>query len=216
MLRIWVCAAFVALGSTAYARDFAVVPGVRLGAVRLNESASEVHRALGKPSLTRALRGGVREESWRRRLPFSYEHELRLGSPWKYNFVNVYFEKRRVVQVETNSPRFHTNDGLSVRSAWSRWTRAFHPVRETSNEHHPFINPDEGGIPAGKHLLETDDCVSGGVGWRSGGWANLAPDFDPNQTLETLAVHRVGKPMLNEPDAYVRFVFSSRDLPKDR
>lgn len=216
MLRIWIFAAFVALGATARAGDFAVVPGVRLGSVRLGESASEVHRALRKPSLTRVLRGGIREESWRNRLPLSYEDEQPDGQKWKYNFVNIYFQRGRVVQVETNSPRFRTREGLSVGSAASRWRRKFRPVRETSNETHTFPNPDPGGIPGGKHFLKTDDCVSRGIGWRVGFWAGGAPDFEPNEPLETLVVHQVSRPMINEPDQWTRFFFSSRDLPKDR
>ena len=45
---------------------------------------------------------------------------------------------------------------------------------------------------------------------------DFSPDLDPNEPLDTLVVHRVRTPIIKESDVYVRFVFTSRDVPEDR
>lgn len=83
--------------------DHDVVPGERLGKVRLGMRSDDVHVALGMPSGVADRSDGLREEWWS-------------GGRNDVQEVRVFFEHGTAVQVSATSGAFRTKEGLSTAS----------------------------------------------------------------------------------------------------
>ncbi len=204
----------VLLARPAVAGDYIIVPGQRIGSVALGLSPQVVHQMLQAPQMVRRVPGGIIEESWLRQLTLAQQHSYRdKGLYWKVLFVNVYFRRGQVTQVEISSPQFHTLKGLSTNSpagAFEKQYRAYY-----SSDHHDrplqYGTLDQlGGYPGYKHVVTIEDAIQAGIAWRYGAWGDLGPDPDPG-LQEVVIVHRRGQPVIREPDASNRFVVTSHD-----
>ena len=212
ILRLFLfCTALLAV-SPAFAGDFLVVPGLRIGTVVLNMSRQAIHRTLHRPRFARRLPNDIVEESWLIPLPPTQQHSYYDdGRYWKYFFVNIYFRRGHVAQVEVNSPVFKTAGDLSVnRKAvlFQREYRPYHSSNRASGEPLRYGTRDQaGGFPGYKHFVTIEDAVRDGIAWRYGSWGDLAPDPDPSH-LEVIIVHPRGRRVLLESDAGNRFVLT--------
>lgn len=222
-LPVFLCAAAL-LASPAIAGDFVIVPGQRIGSVRLGLSRQAVHQVLHAPKMVRRLPGGIIEESWLSHLTFAEHQSYRVnGLYWKTFFVNVYFRREKVAQVEVNSPHFHTLNGLSTNSSTAAFKKHYRPYHSSDHQTGPLKGrplvygtlDQSGGYPGYKHYVTIEDAIQKGIAWRYGAWGDLAPEPDPD-LQEVIIVHRRGQPVILEPDAGNRFVASSHDPGFDK
>jgi hypothetical protein len=195
------------LSAAAWAGDFLIVPGQRIGAVKLGMSRQAVHRALHAPDRARRIPGGIVQESWLSRRKFS-QADRDNGIYWKWNFVTIDFERNRVIQIEVNSPRFATSSHLSTLNSATDWGKRYGPVR-SKRDRGGNRHPD--GAPGAHHFMLYIDAVQQGIAWRYGAWGDLSPEPDPDEPVELVIVHfRKGR-LIPDPDGSNRFVISSAD-----
>lgn len=182
-----------------------IVPGERIGAVSLGMNESTVHRALREPQRVHKLRGGITQKIWLRPLNASeLAQERANGRHLRWNYLMVYFRAGHVQQIEASSAAFETETGLSILKAPNSFRSTFPGYRFSQ---HLFYNRDPEKMPAGKHFVWYEDAVSSGIAWKYGAWANGAPDPDPSRPpLDTIIVHRKGKPLVVDPDGGVSLV----------
>ena len=135
-----VVALVVALAATARA-DNLVVPGERVGAVRLGATISQVHHLLGRPSKTSQWKSGETQDSFLGAKP-ALDADKQEKSPRRN--LTVIYRKNRVVQIEFNSPAFRTSRGISVASSLSDFRRAYGPAKAKAFG----MDLDEGGYVA--------------------------------------------------------------------
>lgn len=198
------------LSSAAFAGDFRVIPGRRIGAVVLGRSRVAVHARLHAPSTTRRLRNGLIVDTWLSHAllpPSAAEH----GNYLKRDYLTVFYQSDRAVQIEASAPQFKTPSGLSTRSSSHDFARQYPHYRQPHrlrfapgpNGFGPYeygpISPDASS-PAGKHFLVYGDAVRQGIAWKSGAWGDLAPDPDPDGPLEAVIVHMPGETVLLNPN----------------
>lgn len=145
-------ALFLLLISPAVAGDYVIAPGQRIGSVVLGDSLQAVHQKLHAPKLVRRIPGGIIEESWTSDLTLAQQHPYKEnGLYWKSFFVNVYFMRARVVQIEINSPKFHTRSSLSTKSPAAAFSKHYQPYRSSNGKSgRPLLygtRDQEGGYP---------------------------------------------------------------------
>ena len=100
------------------AQDHTVVPGKRVGPVRLGDMRAATLESLGKPSETKRWRSGLVKDSWRGPEPPANSEESQI-------FFNVIYRAGRVVQIEFNDPKYKTADEISIESTLAQF-RAKH------------------------------------------------------------------------------------------
>jgi hypothetical protein len=196
--------------------DWCIIPGKRVGQILIGMEHAEVLRLLGAPhrqddlgyrydgeELANTLR-----DDWISPLPISAHPESGEGV-FMANFLTIYVRDRRVVQIEIRAPRFKTKEGLSSASTGIAWRRQFPHYKGTFQK---FGHASAGGLPATKHLITFEDAVGVGIAWRYAVMGNLAPDTDPEERVETVAVHVPGEPMIVDPDGGSRFIW--KDDPR--
>ncbi|MCA1595354.1 MAG: hypothetical protein LC772_02860, partial [Chloroflexi bacterium] len=178
---------------------FTIVPGQRAGAVALGMTPAAAAHALGPPTRVRRLPAGVILETWidHRPLPFR-ESAIRLAKQLKSDYVSVFFQAGRAIQIEVSAAAFTAPGGLNTDRKVSLFEKAFHPY---SMFQCTWKATDPGGAsPACKHLLWYGDDISAGIAWKQGGWGCLAPE--PHPQPEALIVHRRGvRTLVNPNDA---------------
>ena len=200
------------LTSAAFAGDFVIVPGRRIGSVALGMDRVVVSNLLHAPSTTHHL-SGVVIDTW-------LSHQLLTANPsgnavgLKRDYLTVFFRRGRAVQIEVSAAKFKTAGGLSTRSSASDFVKRYPsyltPHFAVDISHHLIsVEPyDEYAVtgdplyssPAGKHFLAYGDSVKQGIAWKYGAWADLAPDPDPNGSLEAVIVHVPGQTVMLNPN----------------
>ena len=196
------------LASVAFAGDFVVVPGQRIGSVRLGMSRTSVHALLHTPSTTHTAPHGLVLDTW-------LGHQLLTTDPngdkgLKHDYLTVFFRRGRAVQIEVSAAKFRTASGLSTRSSADAFTKQY------LNYQTPHFAPDEtinwdghhffegafdpaASSPAPKHYVVYGDAVRQGIAWKDGAWGGLAPEPDLSQQ-EAVIVHVPGQPVLLNPN----------------
>jgi hypothetical protein len=196
------------------AGDWVIVPGKRIGQVSIGMEHAEVLRLLGAPHREDDLEylstdeqkkqfAGTLRDDWITPIPISTYPELMA------TFVTVYVRNRSVVQVEVSARRFKTKGGLSSGSTGLEWRQQYPQFTGTLLH---FAHSSAGGWPHAKRVISFEDAVGAGVAWRYASMANLAPETDPKETVEAVAVHAPGKPMIMDPDGGCRFIW--KDAPR--
>ncbi|MGB8353593.1 MAG: hypothetical protein WCD79_06885 [Chthoniobacteraceae bacterium] len=214
------------LSCSALAKDpWAIVPGVSIGQVRIGMEHSDVLRLLGTPTLQEDLgagkpkgaihikseytglapQKGVIRDDWIKPLPVPKEDG---GVAFMSDFVTVYFQNRKVVQIEERVARFKTAEGLSVGSTANDFRKKY-PNYQATEVH--YRHPSDDGWPAYKHTITFEDAVKQGIAWRYGVMANMGADTDPAYPLETVIVHAPNGLMIFDPDGGARFIW--KDAP---
>jgi hypothetical protein len=216
---------FVAFCFSSISRaDNLIVPGKRIGDIKLGMEHRDVLRILGTPhheddlDKTEALGSLNREtnylidppeiirDDWITPLPMPKEDSGE--TEFMCEFITVYFRERRVVQIEIRANRFKTADGLSCVNIVSAFENFF-PQHEKTSARYSHLS--SGGWPATKHFMIFEDAIKKGIGWRYGAMGNLAPDPQTEEPPETIVVHESGKPMIFDPDGGDRFIW--KDAP---
>lgn len=142
-----------------------VIPGERLGKIRLGMTQSQTRKILGRPTATLHLQNGVTDDVYRSK---STGHKL-----------EVLFSRGRVVQIEATSPTFRTKSGLSTQTPLSVLRRALTNVR--------YVTYGYGGsMGAVKYYI---DHVGIGLAFESGGHQD---DWFEETPPQTIIVHRKG------------------------
>ena len=196
------------LVSAAFAGDFVIVPGQRIGTVTLGMSRSSVHALLHAPSTTHTAPHGLVLDTW-------LGHRLLTTDPngikgLKHDYLTVFFRHGRAVQIEVSAAKFRTASGLSTRSSADNFAKHY-PNYQT-----PHFAPDKavywdgshffddaydpaGSSPAAKHYIVYGDAARQGIAWKDGAWGDLAPEPDPSQQ-EAVIVHVPGQTVLLNPN----------------
>ena len=197
------------LSSTAFAGDFRVVPGRRIGTVSLGMSRASVHARLHRPDTTRRLRNGLIMDTWLSHalLPKSAaEH----GNYLKRDYLTVFYQRDRAMQIEVSAPQFKTKNGLSTSSRVHDFAAQYTDARTprfaadaTLNwgDYHfneAAVDPD-GSSPAAKHFVFYGDAVRHGLAWKYGAWGDLAPEPNTGQQ-EAVIVHIPNRRVLLNPN----------------
>ncbi len=94
--------------------DGRIVPGERIGLVKLNATRKEVGAILGVPVETVKMDDESNYSTWR------WEQLKERG---QMDFFVIIFQKDRVVQVETNASAFALPGGLSMQSSEEEWNK---------------------------------------------------------------------------------------------
>lgn len=228
-LRRWWCSLTLAAGLASAAEvDWAIRPGRSLGKVELGMTHAQVLQLLGTPHHQEDLGFismdardatvlpqyvGVLREDWIAPRPAAVMKSRRSEDGWPVmaDYVTVYFRQGQVCQIEANSPKFHTPEGLCLKDKAAAFAKR-HPKAVESpggNAH-----PSAGGIPAGKRFTAYEDAMEEGFSWRAGWYGNGAPDFDPEtESPDLLIVHAKGVPVLIDPDHGGRFAWKDYPWP---
>jgi hypothetical protein len=147
-----------------------IVPGLKVGQMRLGETLAAVHRALGKPAIEDAAMGGRLTEVWRGTSAGAGKAANRQDE------VQIYFhgpgaggdqnKPTVVAQIRVTSPYFRTASGISVNSSFAEISKSY-----------PRAQPDrdwESGLtPASQKKESLVDSVAGiAFEFRAGATAN--------------------------------------------
>jgi hypothetical protein len=195
---------FVLLSSSAaFAGDFRIVPGQRIGMVRLGMSRTAIHTLLHTPNTVRHLPHNIVLDTW-------LSHQLLTTSPsgdrgLKRDYLTVFFRHGQAVQIEVSTSKFKTAGGLSTRQTGNDFSKSYPNYKTPFKQHdgNPFVwgNSDPAGsLPAAKHVLAYGDAEQSSIAWKCGAWGDLAPDPDPNGPLEAVIVHLPNQPVLLNPN----------------
>ncbi len=196
--------------SAAFAGDFRIVPGQRIGTVVLGMDRASVHTLLHTPSTTRRLHGGLIVDTWlsHQMLPPS---AAQTGNYLKRDYLTVFFRRDHAVQIEVSSPQFTAENGFSTHSSAHDFAGRYPHFQQPHRRRYapgpnglgPYeygsISPDASS-PASKHFLLYGDATRQGIAWKYGAWGNLAPEPDPNGPLEAVIVHTPGRTVLMNPN----------------
>ncbi|MGI4790050.1 MAG: hypothetical protein ACRYFS_14510 [Janthinobacterium lividum] len=203
--------ALLLLTSTAFAGDFVIVPGQRIGTVALGMDRTSVHTLLHKPSTTHMAHGIVIDTWLSHRLLKFYEGGK---GALKHDYLTVFFQRSHVVQIEVSAAKFKTASGLSTRSSANDFAKCYPNCQPSSfapdaSIHLVSVNPyvDYGvtgdpnySSPAGKHFSSYGDAMKQGIAWKYDAWGDAAPDTDPSGGLAAVIVHVPGKHVLLNPN----------------
>ena len=150
----------------------AVVPGKRIGKVKLGMSRSAVRKALGKPTTTLRLPSELKSDLWRTRYTPAYR-----SSP---STLEVIYRNDRVIQIEVTSAAFKTDQGVSTATP-------LHLVRKV----HPNMSITKLVYSKGdqKRQHYYDDI-----------WHGIAFEYWPDrEEVNTLIVHQPGVGVIVDP-----------------
>jgi hypothetical protein len=175
---------YVPAAKAAPASDTLVVPGQRVGKVRLGDSRAVVLRLLGKPAKTARWKSGPTQDSWFGPKPSVDKDGM---EAFQRIELNVIYSGGKVVQIEFNSPAFKTPQGISIGNTLQQFRRAYAGVKP-----YTFMYLDEGGGGYRGHYY---DARAKGIAFSFG-----AQDYyDARIKPELLRVHRAGYPVLADP-----------------
>jgi hypothetical protein len=193
----------------AEADHWGITPGKRIGQVTLGMKRQGLHALLGSPSGRARRESGVLIERWSSGKVSAKSAHLN----FRTDFLTVYYQGDRVVQVDASSPAFKLQNGLSTRNSVQDFEKRYRPAsfRQTDRQ---YLHDNPDGIPAGKHFVHYEDDVKQGLALRYGWWGNLAPDGDPKAPLETLSVHRSRHAVLLDPDGADQFTITAAYVRK--
>ena len=169
-----VCTVFcLLLTDSAKAGEFTIMPGHSVGRVWLGAPHATVRRIWGRPYLIQRA-GPYAIEGWR-------TDKKNLNSS-----TSAVFKRGRVVQLETDSPRFVTPHGVSIRSNLGYIRRVFGKMRQLSfgrNDPDPEV---------ANHAANYLDAVRRGVAFELdlGLSANPAAGFVPHAIIVHRSAHR--------------------------
>lgn len=170
--HVLVCATFCLLPpASAHAGEWTIMPGHSLGRVWLGAPHATVRRIWGRPFLIQRD-GSYTVEYWR----------TDKKNPNRY--INATFKRGRVVQLESDSPRFVTPHSVSIRSNLGYIRRVFGTLRLFS-----FGRDDPDPEVAG-HAANFLDSVARGIAFELdlGYHADVSASFVPHAVF----VHRRG------------------------
>lgn len=152
----------------ATAGEFTVVPGHSLGRIWLGAPYGKTRKIMGKPYLIERD-GALTIEFWR--VPKS-----------NGGYISAVYEHNRVIQLETNSPRFSTSRGVSAFSTLEQIRKVFKDMRVvsfgTSNS-----DPD-----VAEHAAHYYDSTKQGIAFELD--LGAQPDISAGVTPYNLLVHR--------------------------
>jgi hypothetical protein len=185
------------------AGPWSIVPGRSIGQVRLGMTRQALHGLLGSPQSRVRENGGIVVERWGTKKPSAKSAQIDFIA----DFITVYLQGNRVVQVDASSPAFILSNGLSTRNSAQEFkarygSGAFHEI----NVQYPHDIP--AGIPGSKHFVCIGDDIKQGFAWRYGWWGSLSPDGNPSVPLETLSVHLPDHPVHLDPDGAELFTIT--------
>ena len=191
------------LASVAFAGDFVIVPGQRIGTVTLGMDRTSVHTLLHAPSTTHTAPHGLILDTW-------LSHQLLTTDPngfkgMKHDYLTVFFRRGHAVQIEVSATKFKTANGLSTRSSARAFDKQYphfqEPHKQPDGNPYVWDNSDpSASSPAAKHFIAYGDAVREGIAWKYGAWGDLAPDPDPNGSLDAVIVHVPGQRVLLNPN----------------
>jgi hypothetical protein len=181
-----------------------IVPGQRIGKVKIGMPRQTVQQLLGTPRSSAHLQDGALLERWASSKPSEKSLELF----YLADFVTVYYRDGRVVQIDASSPSFKLVNGLSTLNSANDFA-GIYPTSSVWEKKLTYLHKDDGGIPATKHFVCYDDATEKGIAWRYGWWGNLAPDGDPASPLEMISVHVPSTPALIDPDGADQFTLTT-------
>ena len=194
--------------SAAFAGDFVIVPGQRIGTISLGEDCALVWAVLHSPDTEQRTRGFV-IDTWLSHAPLpasAAEH----GNYLKHDYLTVFFRGGHAVQIEVSAAKFKTASSLSTHSSGSDFVKHYpnyqtphfagDPRIHYHDQHYGVTEDPDGASPAFKHFLAYGDAVRQGIAWKCGAWGDLAPDPDQNGPLEAVIVHIPGNAVLLNPN----------------
>jgi hypothetical protein len=195
------------LASAAFAGDFVIVPGQRIGTVTLGMDRASVHTLLHAPSTTHQAHGLILETWLSHQRLKSYEGSK---GALKHDYLTVFFRGGHAVQIEVSAPKFKTAKGLSTGGLGEDFGGQYSDYRIPHFAADPSIhflgeeyavtgNPAYSS-PAGKHFVTYGDAVREGIAWKAGTWGDASPEADPEGSLEAVIVHLPGQTVLLNPN----------------
>ncbi len=201
---------FLLIASAAFAEDFVIVPGQRIGMITLGMSRAAVHTRLSTPSTVRRVQGMVLD-TWLSPLPLP-KSAAEQGIYLKHDYLTIFFQQGHAVQIEVSSPRFRTAAGLStnspVRAFEKRYPRHYTPRFTDSPFVFYYFTAGDETSPAPKHFVdygealvphETRRRVTLGIAWKYGAWGALAPEpYEGHQ--EAIVVYFSGSKVRLNPN----------------
>lgn len=161
-------AALLLASALAAPGDHDVVPGERLGKIRIGMSAADVHAALGTPGGSYPRADGLVEEVWS-------------GGKNDVQQVRVWLERGKAVQVSATSKAFKTKDGLSTGAEPAAIVAL--KLKRTGYSHNGS---------GGAYIYFYDD-VARGIAWEISGPAGRAEPPDPQFGVYAAIVHATGR-----------------------
>ncbi len=184
----------------AFAGDFLIVPGQRIGTVTLGMDRASVHTLLHAPSTTHQAHGMVLD-TWLSHGPAA-SPDARYSL--KHDYLTVFFRNNHAVQMEISAMKFKTANGLSTRSSARAFDKQYphfqEPHKQPDGNPYVWDNSDpSASSPAAKHFIAYGDAVREGIAWKYGAWGGLAPDPDPSE-MESVIVHLPGQTVLLNPN----------------
>ncbi len=195
------------LAPAAFAGDFVIVPGQRIGTVTLGLGRASVHTLLHAPSTTRRTHGLIVDTWLSHQLLKSYEGGK---GPLKYDYLTVFFRGGHAVQIEASAPKFKTAGGFSTgglgEDFGGRYSNyriphfAADPSIHFLGEEYAVTGDSANSSPAGKHFVTYGDAVREGIAWKAGAWGDASPEADPEGSLEAVIVHEPGQSVLLNPN----------------
>ena len=194
--------ALLLLAPAAFAGDFVIVPGQRIGTVTLGMDRASVHTLLHAPGTTHKAHGLILD-TWLSHGPAASPNAR---YSLKHDYLTVFFRHDHAVQIEVSAAKFTTANGLSTSSSGNDFAKRYpnYLTPHFANQTGPYVNYAVTGDPAGsspapKHFVGYGDAVHQGIAWKYGGWAAGWPDIDPND-IEAVIVHKFGQTVLLNPN----------------
>jgi hypothetical protein len=164
--------------------DLLVVPGRRVGKIRLGATRDAVWKRIGKPTRTTRRSGGLVEDRW--------EYPKTRSTSDLPAYIIALFRANKAVQIEFDSPKYATANGFSVRNSLAQFRAKYTNIKTKAYLYTYFEN----GEPLGGHRGYYYDAVRSGIAFEFG-----AQDvYDARIRPASLRIHPPGKPVIADPD----------------
>lgn len=187
-------AAAVESGSTKYL----VRAGIGVGSLKLGMSVNDpLLQHLHKPTRIMKAAGGVTVWRWLGSAPVPphiISDKQLLG-----NYLTIFIQKGKIVQIEVSSESFHTPKGYSTANSAQDFQKLFGHINGAVYERLIMDDPTDS-LPASKHFVAYEDDKSAGIAWKYGTWGNMGPEPDPTTGVESLIVHIKGRAVICDPN----------------
>jgi len=170
-----------------------IVPGKRIGHVRIGDTRAAVHAALHAPDVVRPLGGALLQERW---LSEPVNPSSRAQPP---DYVTVYYQDGIVRQVEVSSWHFETAGGLSTLSRFQNLEAAYPPTRYVITA----FSPSRGGVALRMYY---DDDTRHGIAWKGALESGMIPEITGEFPVESIIVHGVHKYVIVDPGGHGNIV----------